>query len=385
MNDGPRVSKAIMRNLVARMTRVVNSPFLGLDLLHDLAQVVGRRCLHRRILLKRLQVFQRNQLADREHVPVVLVRGHRGGNRTAHIHCALDIGADRLLERITLDVLNLSPGVIDQWIEPALRAGACHRIIHLPVLVPHCRERRAGIVDEVLPRRFVSLAREVVDLVNAIEVGLDEARVLAGHDLLLQTVPLRASGDLSQRRHPVERCEHLLVDRARLDFTRPADNAGSAVTAFPSLTFLALERSDATVRERNRFGAVVGGEDDDRVVHLAHFFELLENVADVVVHLLHAGFVDAPVFVGPRSQHGFILGREYRRDVHPRRVVPAKERLVGLVGIVAVEPVDDFGRDFFVDCLGSFQRQWTGASDFLIRLRAVDGSCMRESVAAGSC
>ena len=75
-----------------------------------------------------------------------------------------------------------------------------------------------------------------------------------------------------------------------------------------------------------------------------------------------------------RSQHGFILGREYRRDVHPRRVVPAKERLVGLVGIVAVEPVDDFGRDFFVDRLGPFQRQWTDAGDFLIRLRAVGGS-----------
>ena len=42
-------------------------------------------------------------------------------------------------------------------------------------------------------------------------------------------------------------------------------------------------------------GAVVGGEDDDGVVEFAHVLKLLEDEADVVVHLLHAGFVDAPV------------------------------------------------------------------------------------------
>ncbi len=94
-----------------------------------------------------------------------------------------------------------------------------------------------------------------------------------------------------KRRHPVVGREHLLVEGAGLDVSGPADDARCAVAAFPGLTFLALEWRDATVREGNRFGAVVGGEDDDRVVHLAHFFELLEDVADVVVHLLHAGFV----------------------------------------------------------------------------------------------
>ena len=69
----------------------------------------------------------------------------------------------------------------------------------------------------------------------------------------------------------------------------------SAVTAFPGLALLALEGGDAAVGEADCLGAVVGGEDDDGVVEFAHVFELLEDEADVVVHLLHAGFVGAPV------------------------------------------------------------------------------------------
>ena len=76
---------------------------------------------------------------------------------------------------------------------------------------------------------------------------------------------------------------------------RPANDHRSAIAAFPGLALLALERRDAAVGEGDRLGAVVGGEDDDGVVELAHVLELLEDVADVVVHLLHAGFVDAPV------------------------------------------------------------------------------------------
>ena len=55
------------------------------------------------------------------------------------------------------------------------------------------------------------------------------------------------------------------------------------------------------------FGAVVGGEDDDGVVELAHVLQLLQDVADVVVHLLHAGFVDAPVLAAGLAHHGHVL------------------------------------------------------------------------------
>ena len=73
------------------------------------------------------------------------------------------------------------------------------------------------------------------------------------------------------------------------------------------VSFVRLERRDAAVREGLGLGAVVGGEDDDRVVELAHVFELLEDDADVVVHLLHADFVDAPVLAALHAEHGLVL------------------------------------------------------------------------------
>ena len=96
----------------------------------------------------------------------------------------------------------------------------------------------------------------------------------------------------------------LVLDRARLDVARPTDDQRSAVAAFPGLALLALERRNAAVREGDRLGAVVGGEDDDGVVELAHVLQLLEHEADVVVHLLHAGFVDAPVLAARLAHHG---------------------------------------------------------------------------------
>ena len=133
--------------------------------------------------------------------------------------------------------------------------------------------------------------------------------------------------------------------------TGPANDARSPHATFPGGQFSALERRDAAVGEGDRLGAVVGGEDDDGVVEFTHVFELLEDEADVVVHLLHAGFVDAPVLAALLAQHGHVLRRQHRRDVHARRVVPDEEWLVGLLGIVAVEEVDHVGRDFLVHSL----------------------------------
>ena len=79
--------------------------------------------------------------------------------------------------------------------------------------------------------------------------------------------------------------------------------------------------------------------------------------ADVVIHLLHAGFVEAPVLAAGLADHGLVLVIQHGRDVHARRVVPGEERLVGLLRIVAIEEVDDLGRDFLVDTLRSLERQ----------------------------
>jgi hypothetical protein len=56
-------------------------------------------------------------------------------------------------------------------------------------------------------------------------------------DLLLQIISLGTTCDFDQRGQPVERGEQLVLDRTRLDVSRPADNAWSAVAAFVGLTF----------------------------------------------------------------------------------------------------------------------------------------------------
>jgi hypothetical protein len=85
------------------------------------------------------------------------------------------------------------------------------------------------------------------------------------------------------------------------------------------------------------------------------------------------GFVDAPVLAAGFAHHSHVFRRQHCRDVHSSRVVPDEERLVGLLGVVAVERVDDLGRDFLVHGLGSLQRQRTLVFARLIRLRSVRG------------
>ena len=170
-----------------------------------------------------------------------------------------------------------------------------------------------------------------------------------------------------KRGQPVERREDVVLDRPGLDVPRPADDRRSAHAAFPGVHLRALERGDAAVREGERLGAVVGREHDDRVVELAHVLELLEHEADIVVHLLHAGLVDAPVLAAGLAHHGHVLVRQHGRDVHARRVVPDEERLVGLLRVVAVEEVDDLGRDLLIHRLRPLQGQRTLVLAGLVR------------------
>ena len=110
----------------------------------------------------------------------------------------------------------------------------------------------------------------------------------------------------------------------------------------------------------------------------------LSTSADVVVHLLHAGFVDAPVLAAGLADHGLVLGRQHGGDVHARRVVPDEERLVGLLRIVAVEEVDDLGRDFLVHRLRPLQRQRALVPAHLVLARAVRGLARRAPGAGAS-
>src|SRR5262249_38720221 len=161
---------------------------------------------------------------------------------------------------------------------------------------------------------------------------------------------LSATGDVDECRQPVEQSEHLVFHCTGLDMPGPTNDLRCSEATFPGLAFLASERRDAAVGEGYRFGTVVGGEDDDRIVSLAHVVELLEDESDLVVHLLHAGFVNAPVFATNSTQHGQVLVRKYGVDVHAGRVVPDEEGLASLFRIVAVEEVDELGRYLLIDC-----------------------------------
>ena len=154
---------------------------------------------------------------------------------------------------------------------------------------------------------------------------------------------------------------------------RPADEHRRPHAAFPGGQLAALERCCAAIGEGDRLGAIVGGEGDDGVVELAHLLELLQHVADIVVHLLHAGFVDAPVLAAGLADHVQVLVIQHGRDVHAGRVVPDEKRLLGLLGIVAVEEVDDLGRDLLVHALGAFERQRSFVLAGLIGSRPVRG------------
>ena len=68
-----------------------------------------------------------------------------------------------------------------------------------------------------------------------------------------------------------------------------------------------------------------------------------------------------------------ILLRQHGRDVHAGRVVPAEERLAGLLGVIAVEPVNDVGGDFLVHRFRALQRERTFVLAHLVLRRAVGG------------
>src|SRR5206468_7955660 len=154
---------------------------------------------------------------------------------------------------------------------------------------------------------------------------------------------------------------------------RPADDAWSAHAPLPGAQLPGFERGDAADREGLNLSTVVGGENDDGVVELAHVVELLEDEAAVVVHLLHAGFVDTPILAAFGAEHVPILLRQHGRDVHAGRVVPDEEGLVSLLGIVSIEEINNVGGDFLVHSFRALERERTFILARLVLGRAVVG------------
>ena len=140
------------------------------------------------------------------------------------------------------------------------------------------------------------------------------------------------AGGGDEGREPVEPGDDAVLDLAGRHLARPADHRRHAEAAFHDRALALRERRLSAIRPGEDLGAVVGGEDDDGVVVDAHVLELLHHEADVVVELRHAGFMDGPAVLG--VAHRLVLRRQMRDDVHAGRVEPQEERLVVGLGLV---------------------------------------------------
>src|SRR5262249_10646395 len=139
-----------------------------------------------------------------------------------------------------------------------------------------------------------TFAGEEIHLVVTVEM------VLVGPVAELNA-PQQLIGDVrvARRRHqggqPIEAGEESVLDAAGLDLAWPADDARNAEAPLADGAFGVLEWRHAAIGPREHLRAVVRGEDDDGVVGLANVVEMLEQRADTVIQLRHAGFLKTVV------------------------------------------------------------------------------------------
>src|SRR5271167_2328904 len=96
------------------------------------------------------------------------------------------------------------------------------------------------------------------------------------------------SGSGQKRWEPVEPGKDSVLDGAGLYVSGPADDGGNTEPAFENSAFSGAERSHSPIGPSKHFGAVVSGENNNRVVSFADVVEMLKNGPDAVVHLSHA-------------------------------------------------------------------------------------------------
>src|SRR4029434_9231916 len=93
----------------------------------------------------------------------------------------------------------------------------------------------------------------------------------------------------------IEAGEDPVLDRARLDLARPAYDARHAETTLAHSALGVLEGGHAAVGPGEHFGAVVRGEDDDRIVRFTPVVQMLQPRVDTVVQLRHSGLFEAVI------------------------------------------------------------------------------------------
>src|SRR5262249_41844809 len=226
----------------------------------------------------------------------------------------------RPLERVLADVHNGRHIGGEFLPRPPVRLLA---ELELEVIVAKRTEMRTGKVEDLMPCRG-SPAGEQRHLVITVEVDLVVAAVQR-HALEKLVGDVRIACRSDKRREPVEARDDAVLDRARFDLTGPANDGWHAEAAFIAGALGRLERGHAAVRPGEHLGTIVRREDDDGVVGFAHVVDVLEQGADAVVQLRHAGFLKA--IVRAVVLHRFVFVRQERPDVHTRGVMPDEERL----------------------------------------------------------
>ena len=181
---------------------------------------------------------------------------------------------------------------------------------------------------------------------------------------------VRFSGRSHQGRNPVLRREDAVHFGLRLHDIGPADDRGHAIAALPVRVLLASERRRAAVRPGERLGAVVGRVDDDGVFGDAEVVELLQKLPDLPVMLDHA------VGIGAKPRHALRFGLEVGENMHPGRIEPDEERLLGVMR--PVHEIERSAEEFLVRRLHALFRQGAGVLAFLLaprpKARIVAGS-----------
>src|SRR5262249_1734975 len=187
-----------------------------LDLLFDSCQVERRRPLHRWEFDGSLAELEDDILDQNEPPGFTAHEVVEVGRRAFSV-----VQDRRTLERIL-------PKVVDQrHVDRDLRAGPALRLLIklvLEVIDSYGSELRASEIEELVADRgaFALEQRHLIVAVEMILVGpVAELRAL---EKFFVDVRIARGGD--ERRIPVEPGEQSVLDRARLDVARPADDAG---------------------------------------------------------------------------------------------------------------------------------------------------------------
>src|SRR5215831_15042358 len=112
------------------------------------------------------------------------------------------------------------------------------------------------------------------------------ADLLAGLNFLHDVC---VSGCCNECREPVQSRDDPVLDLPRRNVTWPPDDTGHAEATFQCGPFATSERSLTAIGPGEVLSAVIGGEDDDRVVIKTIVFQVSHDGANDVVELCHSG------------------------------------------------------------------------------------------------